>query len=291
MTSQKQIAANRKNAQKSTGPRTEQGKSTVAHNAIKHGLRSNRVLITSDDPHEFAKHHKALFKELAPVGPMEIFLTKRIIALSWHLMRATSLQSDSIDTLARGEIEQTQPQAEARPGWVYWDDRFHRKIGISSQERYEKMCDMGIMRDFVDNWIRKHPDQFEQISKELNYYEEPDPEPETEALSLGEVAVNDFSNTRVLDRLVMYERRIENSLYRTQLQLERLQLRRQQKEAEKLKNEPTLTTITNHPTTQRPTEADMTSRGLPELTFLKAPNKPIFNDSKSTVSDYHTNNY
>jgi len=114
------------------------------------------------------------------------------------------------------------------------------------------------------------PDQFEQISKELGYYEEPEPEPE--ALSLGEVAVNDFSNTRVLDRLVMYERRIENSLYRTQLQLERLQLRRKQIEAEKQRTE-----FSDH--------QDQVSQ--PE----KMTNKPIFNDSKTPISDYHTNNY
>jgi len=270
MASQKQIQANRRNAQKSTGPKTDHGKSIVAQNATTHGLRSNRVLITSDNPDEFAKHHKALFKELAPVGPMEIFLAKRIIALTWHLMRATSLQSDSIDTLARIEIEQTQPQVETNPGWVYWDDQFHSKIGISSQEKYRAMADTGILHSYVDSWIQKHPDQFEQISKELGYYEEPEPEPE--ALSLGEVAVNDFSNTRVLDRLVMYERRIENSLYRTQLQLERLQLRRKQIEAEKQRTE-----FSDH--------QDQVSQ--PE----KMTNKPIFNDSKTPISDYHTNNY
>jgi len=43
-------------------------------------------------------------------------------------------------------------------------------------------------------------------------------------LALGRLAIKDFSNTRVLERLLMYERRIENSLYKTILELQRLNL-------------------------------------------------------------------
>jgi hypothetical protein len=49
--------------------------------------------------------------------------------------------------------------------------------------------------------------------------EESDPE-----LALGRLAIKDFSNSRVLERLLMYERRIESSLYRTMLELQRLNL-------------------------------------------------------------------
>jgi len=47
---------------------------------------------------------------------------------------------------------------------------------------------------------------------------------EEASLSLGRLAVKDFSNGRVLERLLMYERRLENSLYKTLLQLQRLNL-------------------------------------------------------------------
>ena len=43
-------------------------------------------------------------------------------------------------------------------------------------------------------------------------------------LALGRMAIKDFSNSRVLDRLLMYERRIENSLYKTIFELQRLRL-------------------------------------------------------------------
>ena len=45
-------------------------------------------------------------------------------------------------------------------------------------------------------------------------------------LVLGRLAIKDFSNTRILDRLLMYERRIENSLFKTNLEFQRLRLMR-----------------------------------------------------------------
>ena len=45
-------------------------------------------------------------------------------------------------------------------------------------------------------------------------------------LILGKIAIKDFSNARVLDRLLMYERRIEHSLFKTILELQRMQLMR-----------------------------------------------------------------
>ena len=49
MASEAQIAANRANAQRSTGPRSEEGKARVAQNGLKHGLCSTRVLLPGED--------------------------------------------------------------------------------------------------------------------------------------------------------------------------------------------------------------------------------------------------
>jgi hypothetical protein len=57
----------------------------------------------------------------------------------------------------------------------------------------------------------------------LTQADSPDP---AHDLALGRMAIKDFSNARVLERLLMYERRIENSLYKTYLEFQRLQLMR-----------------------------------------------------------------
>jgi len=52
-------------------------------------------------------------------------------------------------------------------------------------------------------------------------------EPGETDLALGRVVMRDFANSRVLDRLGMYERRIEHSLYKTMGELQKLRLLRQ----------------------------------------------------------------
>jgi hypothetical protein len=52
----------------------------------------------------------------------------------------------------------------------------------------------------------------------------PDTSKSDPELALGRLAIKDFSNDRVLERLLMYERRLENSLYRTIVELQRLNL-------------------------------------------------------------------
>jgi hypothetical protein len=49
MTSEKQARANRRNALKSTGPKTPEGKAAVHHNALRHGLLSRDVLLPGED--------------------------------------------------------------------------------------------------------------------------------------------------------------------------------------------------------------------------------------------------
>ena len=53
---------------------------------------------------------------------------------------------------------------------------------------------------------------------------QPDPSESAPHLALGRLAIKDFSNARVLDRLLMYERRLEHSLYKTHLEFQRLHL-------------------------------------------------------------------
>ncbi|MHC4926779.1 MAG: hypothetical protein ACYTER_05520, partial [Planctomycetota bacterium] len=53
-------------------------------------------------------------------------------------------------------------------------------------------------------------------------------------LNLGRIAIKDFSKTRVLERLLMSERRIENSLFKSQQQLQHLQYQRKRRESQNL---------------------------------------------------------
>ena len=71
MATSKQIEANRRNAQKSTGPRTPEGKAIVAQNALKHGFWSPEVVIKGEDAEEFEIFRAGLLEELAPAGRLD----------------------------------------------------------------------------------------------------------------------------------------------------------------------------------------------------------------------------
>ncbi|MHC4750707.1 MAG: hypothetical protein ACYTFW_12625, partial [Planctomycetota bacterium] len=71
MSTEAQINANQQNSQKSTGPRTAEGKAAVSQNAVKHGLFASEAVIKGENEADFDLFSKEMLSELAPVGFME----------------------------------------------------------------------------------------------------------------------------------------------------------------------------------------------------------------------------
>jgi hypothetical protein len=106
--SERKIQANRRNAIRSTGPKTERGKSTVARNAIKHGVLAREVVITAGDGEESLEEFNDLVQQLCeyykPVGVLEESLVQTIATCWWRKARAIRAENGEIrkrlDTLA-----------------------------------------------------------------------------------------------------------------------------------------------------------------------------------------------
>jgi hypothetical protein len=106
--SERRIQANRRNALRSTGPKTERGKRTVAGNAIKHGLLAREVVITAGDGEESSEEFHALVGQLydyyEPMGVVEELLVQKIAACWWRTVRLIRAENGEIrkrlDTLA-----------------------------------------------------------------------------------------------------------------------------------------------------------------------------------------------
>jgi hypothetical protein len=96
----KQIAANRRNAQKSTGPQTPAGRAVSKMNAVKHGILSKEVLVRGmyikENGREFAALHQRFWEKAMPVGPMEEMLVDQILTTHWRLRRALKAESGEI---------------------------------------------------------------------------------------------------------------------------------------------------------------------------------------------------
>ena len=161
MATQKQIEANRRNAQKSTGPKTPEGKALASQNASTHGLTASRagsrVVIANEDREAYEHFRKDMLDEYCPVGAVEYILTERIIGLAWRLRRSERMQTEVVETLI----------SKSKPGG-----------------------------------------------------EKPDPD-----MPLGRISIDDFSDTRIIERLSIYEHRLERALFKTERELKRLQLK------------------------------------------------------------------
>ena len=82
MASEAQLTANRWNAQKSTGPRTAEGKAAASLNAVQHGLRAQAVVLPGEEPDEYRLHRQGMLEDLRPQDLAETDLAERIVELA-----------------------------------------------------------------------------------------------------------------------------------------------------------------------------------------------------------------
>jgi hypothetical protein len=87
MATLKQFEANRRNAQKSTGPKTPEGKAAVSMNALRHGLRARSVLLPGEDRNEFTQLCDDLEVEWHPQSRTEQFYVEQMAVSQWKLCR------------------------------------------------------------------------------------------------------------------------------------------------------------------------------------------------------------
>ena len=88
-----QLTANRANAQRSTGPRSVEGKSASRFNALKHGVDAASVTLPGEDPRAYQALADAYDAQYVPAGPTERFLLDTMIRADWHKLRMQGLES------------------------------------------------------------------------------------------------------------------------------------------------------------------------------------------------------
>lgn len=113
-----ELAARRANAQKSTGPKTAEGKRRSSQNARRHGLFGQTALLDSESPDDFVALRDAYLAEFDPQGPAETHLVMEMANAQWRLRRVRGIEADLIDHIIGAEIDSwrfpaSQRQAEA----------------------------------------------------------------------------------------------------------------------------------------------------------------------------------
>jgi hypothetical protein len=105
MASERQIAANRRNAQSSTGPKTKDGKAASRRNALTHGLTANKLMLEGEDPDVFKALRDELFNEFKPGSAYEEQLTEHMVAVLWRLRRVPVFEAALLSWMAYRQEE------------------------------------------------------------------------------------------------------------------------------------------------------------------------------------------
>jgi hypothetical protein len=100
MTSFKQFEANRRNAHKSTGPTTEEGKQRSRCNAVRHGLTAETVIGALEDAEDYKAFEAAIAAGYDAQSAVERELVLRLASVLWRLRRATTIETGLFDIQA-----------------------------------------------------------------------------------------------------------------------------------------------------------------------------------------------
>jgi hypothetical protein len=202
MTSDKQADANRRNALKSTGPKTPEGKAVTRLNAVKHGLLSKDVLLPGDDESALKELGDRLRNELQPSGELEDQLVEQVIAGFWRLRRLRRVETGIFIWQLYGELrERAQGEGQSYERNSL-DDLIEGQYTTVTNEQQHK----------------------EALSKveELKKVQQ-----EAETATLGWTFMRDASEANAFSKLSRYEAAIARSIYRALHELQRLQAARQ----------------------------------------------------------------
>ncbi len=122
MTSLKQIEANRRNALKSTGPITSEGKEHSRCNAVRHGLTAETVIAPLEDAEDYEAFEAAVIADYDAETAVQRELVLRLASVLWRLRRSTAIESALFEAMA-GE----------RPSAASSNPAIRKVIAISSR--------------------------------------------------------------------------------------------------------------------------------------------------------------
>jgi hypothetical protein len=108
-----QIEANRRNSQKSTGPRTEAGKHQSRMNSLDHGCRANLLVLPTEEFGEFEVELAGWRRSIQPRNPAEEFLVERLVSLGWLKRRIERAHTARLNKrISEGEFDEGDREVE-----------------------------------------------------------------------------------------------------------------------------------------------------------------------------------
>jgi hypothetical protein len=142
MASPAQTLANRDNAQRSTGPKTQEGKQSASRNAIRHGLTGTQIVIPGEDSAAYEDLRQGLHRSHQPANEAERILVDQIAANSWRLMRAHRVETAFLAKLTEGAKDPDTALAEAFLEKPKELARMHRYVAAAQNAYYKAIAQL-----------------------------------------------------------------------------------------------------------------------------------------------------
>jgi len=142
-TSAARMAANRRNSQLSTGPRTPEGKERSRANAVKHGLTGSGIALPAEDKAVVAERFLTIQAELAPATLVGAALAHQVALMTVRLQRAARYEAAALAARVRGAAiafdDAREAEAEKLLGWIEQDPPNHRRKLLAMPEGVDKI--------------------------------------------------------------------------------------------------------------------------------------------------------
>ena len=148
MTTVKQIEANRLNALKSTGPRTEEGKRRSRCNAIRHGLTAETVIVGLEDPEDYEAFEATIIADYDARSAVERELVLRLASVLWRLRRATGIETSLFQSATKQSV-QFQSKIFSRVG-----QRRDQFLGTKNEPKIWQTLDQASKKQIAESFLR-----------------------------------------------------------------------------------------------------------------------------------------
>jgi len=157
MTSFRQIEANRRNALRSTGPKTEDGKRQSRRNAVQHGLTAETVVVALEDIEDYRAFEATIIADYDARTAVERELVLRLASLLWRIRRATAIETDLLQIQAEILDDRRHALETANEPEQQLRSVLYRALRAAIRPNVRKCAENGSGRDdrrnqFGDQW-------------------------------------------------------------------------------------------------------------------------------------------
>jgi hypothetical protein len=136
-----QLHANRLNAQRSTGPRSEEGKAASRFNALKCGIEARSLVIPGEDPAALEALALEYHQQFNAVGPLEDYLVETLVQADWNRRRYTRIEAQVLKVLLANQDPAAESPLDACTGSAA--QQIFRRLAATERSYFRALKELG----------------------------------------------------------------------------------------------------------------------------------------------------